>query len=254
MNRPWISGTPIAGRPHMNPSPTTPPDPAPLTASVVQANAQTEVRQTTFSFRNVRSHPTFVVVFDAADGVSLEGWYKGQFKDLSEDVEDKKEIPFHRRAGCREVSPDTITVWRKAEKPQEHTTSVRPPPGFPGSPVPVDLHRTSRSNSKARRTSATRGLWPTRRRRRRQNRRSRRRTSPGCKGRWPRWKRTTAASAKASRRPGTKAPKPRRTGAGRSRPEEQRGRRAGQAERSGLRAQRRRTRRVRRTCSRSRRS
>ena len=87
---------------------------------LVQATAQTEVRQTTFAFSD-GSHPTFVVVFDGADAGDLEGWYKGQFKDLSEDVEDKKEI---RSTGARvpEVSPDTITVWCKAEKPKNSTS------------------------------------------------------------------------------------------------------------------------------------
>ncbi len=83
------------------------------------ALAQTEVRQTTFPFSD-GAHPTFVVAFEGAEAGNVEGWYKGQLKDLSGDVSNKKEV---RAMGARvpEVSPDTITVLCKAEKLKQST-------------------------------------------------------------------------------------------------------------------------------------
>src|SRR5262245_16998173 len=87
-----------------------------LVAATV-STAQTQVQQTTFPFSD-GSHPTFMVTFGAADAGSVESWYKGQMKEFSEDVENKKELRF---TGTRaaDVAPDTITVLCKAEQPHK---------------------------------------------------------------------------------------------------------------------------------------
>ena len=114
-----IPGTHIATRPHLNDPPMRIQTLVPTLLLLLQATAQTEVRQSTFPFSD-GSHPTFVVVFDGADAGAVESWYKGQLKGLSNDLEDKKEI---RATGARapEVNPDTITIWCKVEKPKKST-------------------------------------------------------------------------------------------------------------------------------------
>lgn len=85
--------------------------------AALTAPAQTRVHQTTFTFSD-GAHPTFMVEFEDADAGNVENWYKSQMKDISRDVESKKEI---RATGARvpDIAPDTITVLCKAEKPRK---------------------------------------------------------------------------------------------------------------------------------------
>lgn len=85
------------------------------------AQAQTDVRQSTFPFSD-GSHPTFVVAYDNVEPDDAESWYRAQLKGLAEDVSNKKELRF---TGTRvaEVHPDTITVLCKAERPKKSTTT-----------------------------------------------------------------------------------------------------------------------------------
>lgn len=85
--------------------------------AALTAPAQTRVHQTTFTFSD-GAHPTFMVEFEDADVGDVESWYRSQLKDISKDVESKKEI---RATGARvpAISPDTITVLCKAEKPRK---------------------------------------------------------------------------------------------------------------------------------------
>lgn len=86
----------------------------PLFAIGLVASAQTEVRQSAFTFSD-GTHPTFVVTFIDTEPGDVESWYRSQLKDLAEDVSNKKEI---RASGARvlEVALDTITILCKAEK------------------------------------------------------------------------------------------------------------------------------------------
>jgi hypothetical protein len=86
----------------------------PAVALCTASFAQTEVRQSSFTFSD-GTHPTFVVTFDNADASQMESWYKGQLKDISDDIANKKET---RASGVHiaDISPDTITVLCKADR------------------------------------------------------------------------------------------------------------------------------------------
>ena len=93
----------------------------PAFLAALLASAQTEVHQGTYPFSD-GAHPTFMVNFENVEPGDVESWYRGQLKELSEDVTNKKELRF---TGTRvaEVHPDTITVLCKAERPKKSTTT-----------------------------------------------------------------------------------------------------------------------------------
>ncbi|MCB0790766.1 MAG: hypothetical protein H6595_05530 [Flavobacteriales bacterium] len=91
-----------------------------LIAWGLQASAQTQVQQTSFTFSD-GLHPSFMVAFDNGDDKDLEGFYKNRLKMVSKDVSNKKEI---KALGARvpEIAADTITILCAVEQPRKSTT------------------------------------------------------------------------------------------------------------------------------------
>ncbi|MCB9170299.1 MAG: hypothetical protein H6597_05540 [Flavobacteriales bacterium] len=91
-----------------------------LIAWSIQATAQTQVQQTSFTFSD-GLHPTFMVAFDQGDDKDLEGYYKDQLKMVSKDVSNKKEL---KALGARvpEITADTITILCAVEQPRKSST------------------------------------------------------------------------------------------------------------------------------------
>ncbi len=86
-----------------------------LVASLT-ASAQTEVRNSSFSFAG-GVYPTYSVVFNGTDKTAVEKWFKEQLKPISADIGGKKEV---MSIGTRlpEVSSDTLRVFVKADQPK----------------------------------------------------------------------------------------------------------------------------------------